>query len=307
MSDREIKNMAASIKSRLMNKTKTEGLAFNQVLQQYAMERFLYRLSESTYADSFYLKGALLFWVWNVAERRTTMDIDLLGFLDNSLEQIEQTVREVCTLNVIDDGLNFDAESLRVQRIKEDADYEGVRAVFQAQLDTARVAMQIDVGFGDHVEGDIGKSDFPALLDLPAPRLRCYPVETVIAEKFEAMVKLELLNSRMKDFYDIWILSRREQFEMSTLLESCRATFSQRGTICALDNPLFGAEMKKSAAKETQWRAFCKKSKLHACPESFSDLLDELFAFLLPLAKEIETKNPVRGQWSPENGWMPQN
>ena len=302
MSDREIKNMGASVKSRLLNKSKAEGVAFNQILQQYAMERFLYRLSESTYADSFYLKGALLFWVWDVAERRTTMDIDLLGFLDNSLEQIEQTIREVCTLDVVDDGLEFDIKSLSVQRIKENADYEGVRAVFRAKLDTAQVVMQIDVGFGDHVGKDIGKSDFPVLLDLPAPRLRCYPVETVIAEKFEAMVKLELLNSRMKDFYDIWILSRREQFEMPALLDACRATFRQRGTTCAMDNPFFGAEMKESTAKETQWRAFCKKSKLDACPESFSSLLDELFVFLLPLAKEIETQNPVRGQWTPENG-----
>ncbi|VGO18749.1 nucleotidyl transferase AbiEii/AbiGii toxin family protein [Pontiella sulfatireligans] len=195
--------MAASIKSRLLNKSKTEGLAFNQVLQQYAMERFLYRLSESRHADSFYLKGALLFWVWNLAGRRTTMDIALLGFLDNSLELIRKTFSEICTLSVIDDGLHFDEDTLRSQRIKEDADYEGVRVLFRAQLDTAQVTMQIDIGFGDSIGQKACKRDFPALLDLPVPRLQCYPVETVIAEKFEAMVKLELLNSRMKDFYDI--------------------------------------------------------------------------------------------------------
>ncbi len=303
MSRREIKNMAASARSRLLEKSRTEGLAFNQVLQRYAMERFLYRLSVSEFADSFYLKGALLFLVWDLAGRRTTMDIDLLGFMDNSLEGIEEAIRRICALDVPDDGLLFQMDSLRVQRIKENADYEGVRVVFRAGLDTAAIPMQVDIGFGDRVGRVADTRDFPVLLDMPIPRLKCYPVETVVAEKFEAMVKLELLNSRMKDFYDIWLLSRQHAFEMPDLLEACRATFRQRETPCSLDNPLFGAEMKESEAKQAQWNAFCRKSKPTSCPDTFTGLLDELLVFLLPLARAIESDETIEGLWPPRGGW----
>ncbi len=303
MSRREIKNMAASVRRRLLDKSKDEGLAFNQVLQRYATERFLYRLSVSVYADSFYLKRALLFWVWDLAERRTTMDIDLLGFIENPLEEVEAAFRKICALDVQDDGLLFDMDTLRLQRIKEDADYEGVRVSFRAGLDTAAIAMQVDIGFGDPVNQGVDKSDFPILLDMPVPRLKCYPVETVISEKFEAMVKLELLNSRMKDFYDIWLLSRQCSFEKADLLEACRATFRQRRTPCSPDTPLFGTEMKTSDAKQMQWRAFCRKSKLSSCPDSFAELLEELFGFLLPLATAIESDAKVAGHWPPGGPW----
>lgn len=303
MSRREIKNMAASARRRLLEKSRTEGLAFNQMIQRYAMERFLYRLSVSEFSDSFYLKGALLFWVWGLPERRTTMDIDLLGFMDNSLEGIEEAIRKICALDVPDDGLLFDVDNLRVQRIKEDADYEGARVVFRAELDTAVIAMQVDIGFGDRVGQGVDTYDFPVLLDMPVPRLKCYPVETVVAEKFEAMVKLELLNSRMKDFYDIWLLSRQQTFEMPSLLEACRATFRQRGTPCSLDNPLFGLEMKESKTKQTQWSAFCRKSKFTSCPDSFAEMLEELFVFLLPLASELSTDKSVDGHWLLGGAW----
>jgi hypothetical protein len=303
MSRREIKNRAASVRNRLLEKSKVEGLAFNQVLQRYAMERFLYRLSVSEVGDSFYLKGALLFWVWDLAERRITMDIDLLGFTENSLEGTEETFLNLCALDVPDDGMRFDGNSLRVQRIKEDADYEGVRVTFRAGLDTAVIAMQVDIGFGDRVGQGAVKCDFPVLLDMPVPRLKCYPVETVIAEKFEAMVKLELLNSRMKDFYDIWLLSRHHAFEMIHLLTACRTTFRQRGTPCSLDNPLFGNEMKESESKQSQWSAFRRKAKLATCPDAFTELLDEIFVFLLPLATAIDSDVSVAGHWLPGGSW----
>jgi predicted nucleotidyltransferase component of viral defense system len=296
--------MAASVRARLLRISKSEGLAFNQMLQRYAMERFLYRLSVSDYAEAFYLKGALLFWVWNLPGRRTTMDIELLGFMDNSLEAVEECFRTFCALDVPDDGLLFDPNSLRAQRIKEDADYEGVRVTFRARLDTADIAMQVDIGFGDSVRQGADLCDFPVLLDMPAPRIKCYPVETVIAEKFEAMVKLELLNSRMKDFYDIWLLSRQYDFEMDKLLGACRNTFNHRETPCSLDNPLFGAKMKQSEAKQSQWSAFSRKNKLTTCPESFAALLDELFVFLHPLAVAIGTGETAAGHWSPSGGWQ---
>jgi predicted nucleotidyltransferase component of viral defense system len=296
--------MAASVRARLLDKSKNEGLAFNQMLQRYAMERFLYRLSVSNYAEAFCLKGALLFWVWNLPERRTTLDIDLLGFMENSLEAVEECFRTLCSLDVPDDGVRFDPDSLRVQRVKEDADYEGVRVTFRAGLDTADIAMQVDIGFGDSVKLDAAPCSFPVLLDMPAPSIKCYPIETVIAEKFEAMVKLELLNSRMKDFYDIWLLSRQHDFEMDELLGACRNTFDQRGTPCALDNPLFGEEMKRSDAKQSQWSAFRRKNKRTNCPESFASLLDELLVFLHPLAVAIGCGETPVGHWSPGSGWQ---
>lgn len=304
MSRKNIKNRAASVRARLLEKAKSENQAFNQVLQRYAMERFLYRLSVSEYADSFYLKGALLFWVWDLSGRRTTMDIDLLGFMDNSLEAVESVFKGLCKIEVPDDGVLFKADTLRVQRIKEDADYEGVRVTFRAQLDTAVIALQVDIGFGDQTGPGVDVYDFPVLLDMPGPRLKGYAQETVIAEKFEAMVKLELLNSRMKDFYDIWLLSRQNAFEMESLLSACNATFEQRKTPCSADNPLFGAEMSNNEAKQRQWSAFLKKSKIIGCPETFSALLDELFIFLLPLCRAMNEASTPMGKWVPGEEWV---
>ena len=300
--DRE-RNMAASVRARLLAKAKTENLAFNQVLQRYAMERVLYRLSVSDYAASFYLKGALLFLVWDLPERRSTMDIDLLGFMENSMEQVESAFRAICSQNVPDDGLVIELDTLRAQRIKQDADYEGVRLTFRARLDTAVISIQVDVGFGDQIGSRSTQLDFPVLLDMPIPRLWCYSAETVIAEKFEAMVKLELLNSRMKDFYDIWLLSRQNSFEMDALQRACKATFERRQTECTVDNPLFGAEMRDSPAKQQQWMAFRKKSKLSACPESFGLLLDELFVFLLPIGRNLESEAVSSETWEPGGPW----
>lgn len=304
MSRKKIKNRAASVRARLLAKAKSENQAFNQVLQRYAMERFLYRLSISEYADSFYLKGGLLFWVWDLSGRRTTMDIDLLGFMDNSLETVESVFKELCEIEVPDDGVLFKADTLRVQRIKEDADYEGVRVTFRAQLNTAVFALQVDIGFGDQIGSGVDIYDFPVLLDMPAPRLKGYAQETVISEKFEAMVKLELLNSRMKDFYDIWLLSRKNAFEMESLLSACNATFEQRKTPCSADNPLFGAEMRSNEMKQRQWSAFLKKSKIIGCPEAFSALLDELFIFLLPLCQAMNEASTPKGKWVPGEKWV---
>lgn len=303
MSRRKITNLAASVRNRLLDRSKLEGLAFNVILQRYGMERFLYRLSTSDYANAFCLKGAMLFWVWNVQGRRTTMDIDLLGFMDNSINHIEQVFREICATEVQNDGLEFQLNTLAAQRIKEDALYEGVRITFRAQLDTAIIPMQIDIGFGDHVTGIGDAQDFPVLLDMPPPRIKCYPIEAVIAEKFEAMIKLELLNSRMKDFYDIWLLSRQYRFDMPILLKTCRETFRQRKTSCALDSPFFGPEMAESRAKQAQWNAFRTKSKLQNCPTTFAEILQELYPFLRPLTQALQSDDAITGCWPPDGPW----
>ena len=214
------KNMAASVHARLAEIARRTGRPFQEQLQYYAMERFLYRLSKSPHAARFVLKGALMLRVWDAPMARPTKDIDLLGRLENSLENLSTMVREVCALEVEPDGLVFRPSTVKSERIREDADYEGVRIRFDGLLARARIAMRLDVGIGDVMVPVPVEIAYPTLLDMPAPRLKGYPRETAIAEKFEAMVKLGTLNSRMKDFYDIWLLSRQFDFDGPTLGEA---------------------------------------------------------------------------------------
>ncbi len=231
MSQKNIKNLAVSTRQKLLNKAHKDQRPFAELLQYFAMERFLYRLSQSKYKDKFILKGALALLAWNAPTIRPTKDIDLLGEFDNDIEVITQVVSEICKQDVDpDDGLVFDTKEITGIKIKEDADYQGVRVRFLSYLDTAKVTMQIDIGFGDPVYPKPEMNIYPTLLDLPAPNLLSYSKETTIAEKLEAMVKLGELNSRMKDFYDIWLLSRQFQFNGLDLQKAITATFSQRGT-----------------------------------------------------------------------------
>ena len=230
-------NIAASVKARLQNIAKEGGNTFAELLQRYVMERFLYRLSQSDYADKFVLKGALLFAVWEAEyERRTTMDIDLLGFTDNSLDHLEHIAQTVCKTVVEDDGIQFDMENINTKRIKEDADYEGVRIRTFAYLERSRIPLQVEIGFGDALVPDAVSAILPVILDFPAPQLRCYQQLTVIAEKFQAMIKLGNLNSRMKDFYDIWNIIQHEEISGAELQKACVATFEHRKTPFNLDD-----------------------------------------------------------------------
>ncbi len=202
-----IKNVVASVRERLSNIAKSEYRPFSDVLQHYTLERWLFRLAQSNYRDRFVLKGALLFVVWKTLTARPTRDIDLLGRLNNDLETIRTVIVEVCQVQVDEDGLAFDGMNVATSRIAEDADYHGVRAVFQAKLGNARIPMQIDIGFSDVVTPSPDLVTYPATLSMPSATLLAYNRETVIAEKFEAMVKLGELNSRMKDFYDVSVLA----------------------------------------------------------------------------------------------------
>jgi len=198
-------NISASVKQRLLNRSKTDNRSFkvNELLQYYAMERFLYRLSLSRHAQHYILKGALMLRAWNSPEFRSTMDIDMLGKTLNEETNIIVQICDILAVEVDPDGLVFYSESIRTERITEDADYEGIRVRFNGFLGTARISMQIDIGFGDIVYPEPEMAELPCMLDFPAPSLLCYSRESAIAEKFEAMVKLGHLNSRMKDFYDI--------------------------------------------------------------------------------------------------------
>ncbi len=229
------RDIAASVRQRLLNNARETGRPFSELLQYFAMERFLYRLSKSVYADNFVLKGALMLSVWKAPLSRPTMDIDFLGKIDNNVEAIIAVTEDICRRKVEPDGIIFDLTSIRGERITEDAKYEGVRIRFHRSLDTARFTMQLDIGFGDVVIPAPDSLEYPTILDLPAPNLYGYNKESTIAEKFEAMVKFGALNSRMKDFFDIWLLSRQFDFEGSRLAAAIEKTFSTRRTDIQLE------------------------------------------------------------------------
>lgn len=303
MTDKQLKNVAASIRQRLLNYAHETGRPFQEVLQYFAMERFLYRLSRSPHADKFVLKGALMFTAWGAPPARPTKDIDFLARMNNSVEAIAAVMREVCRQDVEPDGLVFAADELTGSVIKEDADYEGVRVVFPARLENARVQMQLDLGFGDVMTPGPAPTEYPTILDLPAPHLNGYSRETVVAEKFEAMVKLDLLNSRMKDFFDIWTLSRQYPFEGPLLASAIARTFEHRGTpITSMPTaltPTFAADPGKAA----QWGGFLRKLRLTPQPPELGRIITELADFLGPVVEAIEQQRPFNESWVPGGPW----
>lgn len=280
-------NVAASIRQRLLNKAREQQRPFNELLQYYAMERFLYRLSQSTHAGRFILKGALMLRVWQAPQARPTMDIDMLGKTANNPEAICNQVREILATHVVDDGMQFDDSSLQTETIKEQAEYQGIRVRFNGHLSGARVTVQLDIGFGDALASGPIKAEFPTLLDARAPHLLCYTRESAIAEKFEAMVKLGDLNSRMKDFYDIWLLARQFDFGYAELLDAITQTFQQRQTtfptVLPFDNNFIHL-------KQPQWRTFHKRLASPLVPESFGEIAAVLGEFLTPF---LHGKNPT--------------
>jgi predicted nucleotidyltransferase component of viral defense system len=299
------KNLAASVHARLAQIARRTNRPFQETLQYFAMERFLYRLCRSPYAERFVLKGALMLRVWDAPTARPTKDVDLLGRMANSLDNLASVVREICAVEVEPDGLMFQETTVRAERIKVDADYQGVRVRFLGMLGKAKIAMQLDVGFGDVVVPDPEEIDYPALLEFPAPRLKGYSRESVIAEKFEAMVKLGTLNSRMKDFYDIWLLSRQFDFDGATLTRALTATFAHRETALDPKPVALTPAFSESAVAETQWRAFVRKGKFAPAPEHLSETVAAVAEFLLPIARARHAGDAFVMMWTPSGPWRP--
>jgi predicted nucleotidyltransferase component of viral defense system len=298
----ESRNIAASIRQRLLNFSNSTGEDFGLILTRYGVERLLYRLSQSKYHDQFVLKGAMLFQVWTNAPHRPTRDLDLLGSGDPSLEHCEEVFRELCKIPVEDDGLIFPAETVKAEKIKEEQDYEGVRIKFLARLENIRIPIQVDVGFGDAVTP--GLIDYPTLLDMAAPRIQAYPMDTVVAEKLEAIVRLGILNSRMKDFYDIWFLARTFPFDAKVLGGVLRTTFERRKTELSHDGlKILLKDLSSDSAKQTQWQAFLRKSRL-AAPDDFTlvnNAIQEFLSFPAALTG-AESRTPL--SWSPGGPWQ---
>lgn len=265
------------------------------------MERFLYRLSLSAHAQRYILKGALMLRVWQAPDIRPTMDIDMLGVTSIDETSIVFQVREILNVKVAPDGLVFDLDSIQTERITENADYQGVRIRFRGNLDSARINMQVDMGFGDLVYPEPEEHELPTILDHVAPRLLCYSRESAIAEKFEAMVKFGILNSRMKDFYDIWMLSRQFDFDGSQLLQAMQLTFEQRGTPLANEVDAFQAQF--VAEKQVQWTAFYKRLDQEHLPMAFADIVAQVASFLAPVIEAACARQAFNKEWAAAIGW----
>lgn len=303
MTVKNLKNAAMSIRQKLLNKANAENRPFNEILQYYCMERFLYRLSVSPHADKFILKGALMLRVWQAPEIRPTMDIDMLGRTVNNLADITEIFREICELDSADDdGLVFDGKHLNGEQITEDAGYPGVRVRIPVMLETAVLKVQIDIGFGDAVYPDPQKYLFPVLLNSPAPNLLCYSRESAIAEKFEAMLKRGKLNSRMKDFYDIWLLAGQYDFDGSLLCDAVRRTLERRNISLPEHITAFSGEFIEH--KKVQWNAFRKKLRNASAPENFAGTVTLIEDFLTPVIENLRSGKPAPKCWHASGPWQ---
>jgi predicted nucleotidyltransferase component of viral defense system len=253
------KDLAASVRARLLNKAKAEQSDFNGVLVRYALERLLYRLSQSAHVDRFLLKGAMLFTLWYDMPHRPTRDVDLLGFGPSDLASITQTFKDIASV-VAEDGMHFDPESVAAEEIRKEAGYAGVRVLISAELAGARVKAQVDIGFGDAV--------YPVMLDdFPAPNLQTYPVYTVIAEKLHAIALLGMTNSRLKDYLDLSVLLERETLDTDILVRAIAGTFRRRGMPVPAALPVgLSDEFANDASRQALWRAFLKKNQLTGVP-----------------------------------------
>ncbi len=267
--------LSASVRARLLNLAKAQGVDFNQVLVRFALERILYRLSQSGHADRFFLKGALLFTLWYDMPHRATRDADLLGFGASDLESVTRVFREIAAITV-DDGIQFDPLSVTVDEIRKETGYGGVRVIIAGELAKARCKTQIDVGFGDVVTPGPVDSVYPVLLDdLPAPRLLTYPIYTVVAEKLHAIALLGMTNSRMKDYLDLSVLLERESLDTDLLAQAIKATFERRGMSMPTALPVgLTDEFVQDSSRQALWQAFLKKNEL--APEPLSAIVQRL-------------------------------
>ncbi|RCW60332.1 nucleotidyl transferase AbiEii/AbiGii toxin family protein [Halanaerobium sp. ST460_2HS_T2] len=292
------KNLAASVLGRLKNISKELNIPFNLAMQLYAQERFLYRLSKSEYNDNFLLKGGLLLYSMDQFKGRPTKDIDfLLKKQDNNSANIEKIIKKIMEINV-EDGISFDLNKIKSRAIIEGADYKGQRIKIIAMIGNARVHLQIDIGFGDIVVPKPEKIKYPGLLDFDEPEIIAYSLETVIAEKFDAMVSLALLNSRMKDFYDIFKLMSKKQYEAKILRKSIKKTFKKRDTQLDAELIIFSEQFKNDTQKNRQWQLFLKRIKEEDL--SFTYVINNIEDFLRPIYVSILQEEEINSTWDPE-------
>ena len=299
------RNLSASVMQRLLNRAKENGEDPQYVLTRYGLERLLYRLSRSPHAKNFTVKGAMMFLVWRGVPYRLTKDLDLLAAQGGNEQELKEIFQGICRVAVEDDGLVFTERSVRVAPIREEDAYGGMRVTLESRLGKARIPLQVDIGFGDVVTPKALNVDFPVLLDFPAPHVAVYPRETAIAEKFETMVRLGIVNSRMRDYYDIWVMSREFEFDGEVLQAAIRATFKRRKTALPTDAP-FGltAEFATDDTKQAQWRAFSTKNKLKVEDANLESLLETVRSFVMPPATAVRQTDAFAETWPKGGPWQ---
>jgi len=292
------------VRQRLLNLSHAQGEDYYLILTRYALERLLYRLSVSRYSQQFVLKGALLFSVWTGEKYRPTRDLDLLGSGEASAERLRKTFKEICLTRVKPDGITFDQAGMELEAIREDQEYQGQRIMMRANLGKARIRVQVDIGFGDIVKPAVEEIVFPTLLDFPSPKIRAYSREATIAEKLQAIVYLGLPNSRMKDFYDLYMMAKLFSFEGMILAEAIRVTFERRKTRIPKDVPLaLSDEFISDRNKQRQWRAFLSKNRLETENQDLSEMVNYLRKFIMPIWSALGKDQWFRRSWSRGGPW----
>ena len=301
MSERPVRNMAASVRARLLALAQGRGEQLERVLVRFAIERFLYRLSRSPHAQRFVLKGAMMFQVWEGELPRTTRDLDLLGLGEQTVEEIAKVVREVCQTEVEDDGLRFDLESLRAEPIREGTTHVGLRVRWRALLGSAVIPLQVDVGIGDAVaESEV--IDYPTLLELPAPRLEAYSKVAMVAEKTQAMLDLGLANSRMKDYFDLSYLAGASAFDGVRLGAALEATFRRRRTELPTGEVVgLSSRFAEDAEKKAQWSGFLLRMELPQTP--LAEVVEQVGRLVMPVLGALASGRAFDASWPPGGPW----
>lgn len=295
-------DLAASVRARLQRLSRQRQVEFQLLLSEFAIERLLYRLGVSPYADRFVLKGAMLFRLWSDDRHRATWDLDLLGRGANDVAEVVAVIRDLCSIPG-QDGIVFDAASISGEDIRAAEEYAGVRVRGEARLAEARIPLQIDVGFGDAVTPIPRRESYPTLLDHAAPHVLVYPREAVVAEKVEAMISLGVTNSRMKDFYDVQLLAATLAFDGRALAAAIRATFERRATPFPDAAPLVLTRGFLGAPeRQIQWRAFLRRSRLEGPPDA-GELAAALNRFLEPVLSAVARGEPFVAAWPAGGPW----
>ena len=304
---REIRNVPASVRQRLLNVARDKGVDFNRVLQRYAAERFLYRLSASGEVDRFILKGAALFRVWDEQEPRPTRDVDFLALGPEDHVTIRTAVEAICGIPCPEDGVVFDSATIQIDNIRDEQQYGGLRVQIQGSLGQAWLHLQVDLAFGDVIIPDREEQDYPTLLAMPVPRLWTYPRETLVAEKFEAMVSLGITNSRVKDLWDIACLARRFAFDGETLRTAIEETFRRRRTSLAGERPMaLLPRYYEDTTREQQWQALQRQiGTATDGPARLVDAGEELRSFLGPVCNSLIEGRPFTQVWPAGGAWRP--
>ena len=299
------KNVAASVSARLLDGAKDRQEDFNLTLQRYAAERFLYRLGASEHRKEFVLKGAMLFALWGGSLYRATRDLDLTGYTDDDVKKLVPIIQRICAVPCPEDGLAFLRDTVHAEPIRDESEYHGYRVRLLATLDAARINLQIDIGFGNAIHPSAQDLDYPTLLDAPRPNIRAYPREASIAEKFHAMVVLGSINSRYKDFYDVYVLARHFDFAGADLARAIAATFERRRTAIPDAQPealtsAFYADSKRAA----DWRRYLDRNDLPGAPRDFTVVGEVLQGFIVPAWNALRAKKPFKEHWRAGGPWV---